>query len=492
MQRQNMQDLHIGKHWIDGEFVATGIERPAIDPANGETIGSYHDGGAEQARKSIDAARRVFEESEWKHDGARRSAALSHLADAFERRSDDLAQLISLENGKVAAEARFEVGMLARTLRFQAGLAMQTFGRVMEAKPGSMSMVLREPIGVSGHIIPWNSPAVLFIRSLAPALAAGTTAVVKMPAQSALVATLMAEIVASVDELPRGAVNIFVESGADGAKHLVESPCVPAISFTGSTATGRAIAQAAAPYFKRLGLELGGKGPHLVFDDVELDAALPKIEKSLTVFAGQFCMTAGRLLVQRGVAQALRSRLIERYMSVKVGPASDPSSAMGPLIDKRSVDRVEKMVQDAIASGAKVLLRGGPVTEGPLARGAFYRPALLEINDHSLQIAREEVFGPVQVLQVFDTEDEAVRLANESEFGLSASIWSRDADRGMRIARRLETGLVSINDWINFGVQFEIGGVKASGLGRMGGLGSIDGFLEYKQIGHVYRTAGAA
>lgn len=482
----------VGKHWIDGEFVATGTERAVINPADGETIGRYHDGGLAEAKKSIAAACRAFRETEWKNDGARRSAALGRLADAFEVRGDELAALISLENGKVAAEARFEVGMLAKTLRFQAGLAMQTFGRVLEAKPGSMSMVLREPIGVSGHIIPWNSPAVLFIRSLAPALAAGTTAVVKMPAQSALVATLMSEIIAGIGELPRGAVNIFTESGADGAKHLVNSPRVPAISFTGSTATGRAIAQAAAPHFKRLGLELGGKGPHLVFDDADLDAALPKIEKSLTVFAGQFCMTGGRVLVQRGVAELVRQRLIARLQAVRVGPASDPASGMGPLIDKSSVDRVEQMVQEAIVDGAQVLLRGGPITEGPLERGAFYRPALLEIDDHAMHIAREEVFGPVQVLQVFDTEEEAVQLANDSEYGLSASIWSRDADRGMRVARQLETGLVSINDWINFGVQFEIGGVKGSGLGRMGGLGSIDGFLEYKQVGHVYRTAGAA
>jgi betaine-aldehyde dehydrogenase len=486
-----MKSLNTGRHWIDGDFVASGAERPVINPANGETIGCFHDGGLGEAMRCIAAAHRTFQASEWKNDGARRSAALSRLADAFERRAPELAALISRENGKVAAEAGFEVSMLGRTLRFQAGLAMQTFGRVLEAKPGSMSMVLREPIGVSGHIIPWNSPAVLFIRSLAPALAAGTTAVIKMPAQSALVATLMAEIIADVKELPKGAVNIFTESGAEGAKHIVDSPRVPAISFTGSTATGRAIAVAAAPHFKRLGLELGGKGPHLVFDDADLEAAVPKIEKSLTVFAGQFCMTAGRLLVQRGVADAVREKVAGRLRAVKIGPASDPASGMGPLIDKRSVDRVDQMVEEAIAQGAKVLVRGGPVTDGPLASGAFYQPTLLEISDHSMRIAREEVFGPVQVLQVFDTEQDAVALANDSEYGLSASIWSRDADRGTRVARQLETGLVSINDWINFGVQFELGGVKASGLGRMGGLGSIDGFLEYKQIGQVYRTAGS-
>lgn len=482
----------IGKHWIDGKFQGSGAYRAALDPATGQTIGHYHDGGASEAEQAVEAAHRAFHETEWRSDAARRSAALSHLADIFEKRTEDLVNLICLENGKVRAEALFETIMLGRTLRFQAGLAMQTFGRVLEAKPGSMSMVLREPIGVAGHIVPWNSPAVLFVRSLAPGLAAGTTAVVKMPSQSALVATLLAEIISEVREIPSGAVNIFTESGAEGAKYLVSSPRVPAISFTGSTTTGRAIAQAAAVHFKRVGLELGGKGPHLVFDDADLPAALPKIEKSVTMFAGQFCMTAGRLLVQRGIAASVRQSLAARLEAVKVGPAADPSSDMGPLIDKNSVERVDRMVEDAIASGAKVIVRGGPIVEGSLANGAFYRPTLLEIDDPKMKIAHEEVFGPVQTLQLFDDEKQAVELANDSCYGLSASVWSRDAELSMRVARQLETGLVSINDWINSAVQFELGGMKHSGLGRLGGLGSLDGFLEYKQIGHVYRSAGAA
>lgn len=478
----------IGKHWIDGEFLTSGVDRASHDPACGDPIGRYADGGAAEAERAVAAAYRTFRETEWRSDGVRRSVALNRLADAFDKRTDDLVALISLENGKVTAEARFEVAMIERTLRFQAGLAMQTFGRVLEAKPGSLSMVLREPIGVAGHIIPWNSPAVLFIRSLAPGLAAGTTAVVKMPPQSALVATLLAEIISEVRELPAGAVNIFTESGAEGAKHLVASPLVPAISFTGSTATGRAIAEAAAFNFKRVGLELGGKSPHVVFDDANLVAALPKIVKSLTTFAGQFCMTAGRLLVQRKVAVSLRQDLAARLEAVRVGPAADPSSDMGPLIDKRSVERVDQLVEEAVAAGARVIVRGGPIASGPLAKGAFYRPTLLEINDPKMRIAQEEVFGPVQTLQVFDDEDQAVQLANDSVYGLSASIWCSDPDRSIRVSRQLETGLVSINDWINFGAQFEIGGVKHSGLGRLGGLASIDGFLEYKQIGHVYRT----
>jgi betaine-aldehyde dehydrogenase len=325
------------------------------------------------------------------------------------------------------------------------------------------------------------------IRALAPALAAGTSVVVKMPSQAAQVATLSSEIIASVPEITSGIVNIFVESGAEGSKFLVDCPDVPAISFTGSSAVGREIGRTAAAHFKRIGLELGGKSPHLVFDDADLNLALPKIEKSITVFGGQFCLTAGRLLVQRGIADAVRRGLAEKLERVKTGPASDPTSDMGPLIDRASVHRVNAMVEDAIAAGARVIVRGGPVTDGALACGAFYRPTLLEVADPKLAIVRSEVFGAVQTLQVFDTEEEAVNLANDSDYGLGASIWSENVDRPMRVARRLDVGMVFINDWATVAAQFEVGGVKHSGRGRLGGLASLDDFLEYKQITQTFR-----
>jgi acyl-CoA reductase-like NAD-dependent aldehyde dehydrogenase len=264
--------------------------------------------------------------------------------------------------------------------------------------------------------------------------------------------------------------------------YLVESPDVPTISFTGSTRTGRAISAAGATRLKRFGLELGGKTPMLVFDDADLDVALPKLEKALTTFAGQFCMTGSRLLVQRGIAQELRDRLAERLDNVKVGPASDPGSMMGPLIDQANVERVNNMVEDAIADGAGVIVRGGPITDGPLARGAFYRPTLLEISDPGMDIVQEEVFGPVLTLQVFDTELQAVALANDSEYGLSASVWSRDVDRPLRIARELQAGTVWINDWVAMRDEFEEGGYKQSGRGRLRGIAQLDDFLEYKHI----------
>lgn len=474
------------RHWIDGEWIGSSAEQESVNPATGEVIGTFSDGGAGEAQAAIDAASGCFEADPWRLDAMTRATALSHLTDAFEARLDDLIDSLCLENGKLRPQASYEVHHIVRALRFSAGLAVQTFGRVADTAPGQQSMAIRQPVGVAGVIVPWNSPAYLSVRSVAPALAAGCTVAVKMPAQAAQTAALVAEIFASVPELPRGAVNIFTASGSAGAELLVESPSVPTISFTGSTKIGRAIAQAAATRLKRVGLELGGKTPHLVFDDADLDALLPAVVRSSTVFAGQFCMTGSRVLVQRGIAEKLTPALAERLESVRPGPASDPESEMGPLIDEAAVSRVDAAVDDAIEAGAKTIVRGGPATAPALAGGAFYHPTLLEVTDPSLPIVQKETFGPVQTLQVFDTEDDAVALANATDYGLSACIWTRDIDRPMRVGRRVEAGHISVNSWANLTIEFEEGGFKSSGLGRLGGLASLDDFLEYKQITQSY------
>jgi betaine-aldehyde dehydrogenase len=471
----------IAQHWIDGHWRDSADHRDSINPATGELIGRYALAGEDEAREAVAAALRTFRETNWKNDRALRSRVLYELAERFEAHTADLIQLESVETGKVVAEAAFEVSLAASGLRYYGALVLTEYGRAAEWAPGHFSLLIREPMGVAGISVPWNAPVALLIRSLAPALAAGCTTVVKMPGRTALLTARISEVISEVTSLPRGVVNI-VTGEREVLSFLVTSPDVPTISFTGSTRVGRAIAQAGAARLKRFGLELGGKTPMLVFDDADVDAAVPKLEKAVTVFAGQFCMTGSRLLVQSGVAARVRQRLAERLRNVKVGPASDPTSDMGPLIDKASVERVNQMVEDALAAGAKAIVRGGPVTDGPLARGAFYRPTFLDVSDSRLVIVQEEVFGPVVTMQVFDTEAEAVALANDSEYGLAASIWTRDVDRPLRIGRELQVGTVWVNDWVVMRDEFEEGGYKQSGRGRLRGLAALDDFLEYKHI----------
>jgi acyl-CoA reductase-like NAD-dependent aldehyde dehydrogenase len=469
-------------NWIGGVFVDSPIKGVSINPATYEEIGTYADGGLDAATAGIAAAKAAFQDSDWPRDKALRARVILALADAFEQNAQALINSLALENGKTKGEAAFEVNMVPAKLRFAAGVTRTDYGRAAEPKPGSLSIVLRQPVGVAGIIVPWNSPVVLMIRSLAPALAAGVTTVIKMPGQTAQTNVLVAKIFASVAELPAGVINLFSEQGADGSKLLVDSPDVPVISFTGSTATGRAISQSGARHLKRFGLELGGKTPMVVFEDADLEAAAPVLEKALTVFAGQFCMTGSRLLVHRAVADRLKALIATRLEAVKVGPAADPTSDMGAMIDKANVARVDKAVEAAIAAGAKVLVRGGPITEGPLAKGAFYRPTLLEVDDPKLDIVQKETFGPVLTVQVFDTEAEAIELANDSEYGLSASLWTRDLDRSLRVSRELDAGTIWVNDWAVVYDEFEEGGFKQSGQGRLNGLAALDDFLEHKHI----------
>jgi acyl-CoA reductase-like NAD-dependent aldehyde dehydrogenase len=469
-------------NWIDGSQCQDGASKQSIDPATYDVIGHYPDNGLEAAKSAVAAASKAFQKTMWAHDHELRARVLNQLACAFERNRERLLDILSLENGKVSAEAAFELEMVPSKLRYSAATALVEGGRAMTPKPGSISLVLRQPMGVAAIIAPWNSPVILTIRSLAPALAAGCTTVIKLPGQVAQTASVMAEAMAEAEDLPNGVINLFFESGPEGSAYLVDSPKVPVVSFTGSTRTGRAISSTGARYLKRFGMELGGKTPMIVFDDADLDTALPILEKALTVFSGQFCMTGSRLLVQEGKYKDVRDSLAARLRGVKVGPASDTSSDMGPLIDRANVERVDGVVQTAIAAGAKVVVRGGPIKEGSLANGAFFQPALLEVSDNSLAIVQEETFGPVLTIQRFSDEADAIGLANDNKYGLAASIWTRDLDRSLRVAQALEAGSVWINDWAKVYDGTEEGGFKQSGLGRLNGLAALDDFIEHKHI----------
>ena len=477
----NTTPASVAMHWIDGRWADSDEHRNSVNPATSEVIGSYAMGGPKEAQAAIEAARRAFADTAWRSDRLLRARVLNRMADRFEERTEDLVELLGLENGKTHDQGRLEVAFAPETLRFNAALALTDTGTNSQVSEGELSMVVRQPVGVAGIIAPWNSPVALGIRSLAPALAAGCTAVMNLPRQTAQVNSLIAALVGDTPGLPPGVANTITGGHVSGDV-LVRSPDVPTISFTGSTATGREISATASDKLKRVGLELGGKTPLILFEDADLDRVLPIVVSALIVFSGQFCMTGSRLLVHERIAERVRAELAPRLRAVKVGPASDPASEMGPLIDKPNVERIDKIVQDAISQGATVIVRGGPATDGPLAAGAFYRPTLLEVRDNSMPIVQNEVFGPVLTMQTFATEAEAIALANDSQYGLSASVFSRDVNVSLRVALALESGSVWVNDWARLHDQFEEGGFKGSGLGRMRGFAVIDDFIEYKHI----------
>lgn len=466
------------QHYIDGNWSDQGEVRSSINPATDEELGTYHDADLSVARAAIDAARTAFTSTSWRRDRESRARALWDVSLAVEANLDQLATAITLENGKPLREAQFELSIAAPKLRYYAGLALADLGTAAELASGDVSMLLREPVGVAGVIVPWNSPAILAIRSIAPALAAGCTAAVKMPAQTALTNALLAKILADVPTLPRGVVNMFTESGDEGSKELVSSPKVNVVSYTGSTAVGARIMAAAGAQLKRVSLELGGKTPIVLFRDANLDAAIPTLTAAVTTFAGQFCMTGSRVLVEASIADTVRERLTASLQAVKQGPGIDPDTQMGPLIDHASVSRLDAAVH---AAAADILLEGGP-TGGT---GSFYRPALLGVQDVTSPLIQQELFGPVATFEVFDEEDEAIDRANATEYGLSASVWTTDGARSLRVSKAIEAGTVWTNSWAQIFDQFEEGGYKKSGIGRLNGPG---GLAEFQEVKHIFRT----
>ncbi|MFG0645585.1 aldehyde dehydrogenase family protein [Leclercia adecarboxylata] len=402
MEHPNMTEA--AGNWINGNWNNGGTIRQAISPSTGQPLGNYLDIGTDEARQAIEAARTAFDTTSWSRDRSLRSRALFELADEVAKRVDEIAIQLAREGGKLLAQTQWELALTVEWLRYGAATALlQTGGRALEAAPGMHFHSDPEPLGVVGVISPWNSPIILSVRAVAPALAAGCTVVLKLPHQTALTNALFSRAIAAVKSLPPGVLNVITETGSTGASMLVDSPLVNMISYTGSTKVGRLIAANGARTLKRLNLELGGKAPLIVFDDANLDVVVPQIVMALVAMNGQFCCTGSRVLAQRGIADRLRAALIEAYQNVRLGESEDPQAQLGPLIDKASVQRVDAVVA-AAGSYANILVRGGPVNEGPLASGAFYRPTLIEVQDLSTDVIQSEVFGPVQTLRFLMTK----------------------------------------------------------------------------------------
>ena len=326
----------IAQHWINGDWVGSDMVSESINPATGEVLGQWYNGGEAEAGAAIAAAKQAFMTSLWSRDRSLRYKALTEMADRFDEHADELGRLVTQENGKILAQGMFETSTAGETLRYNASFALTEAGISAEVAPGLWFSQYAEPAGVVGIMVPWNGPVALFIRSLGPALAAGDTVAVKMPGQTALVANRLSQIIAEVESLPTGVVNIFTESGNAGAPYLVASRDVQVISYTGSVPVGRIVAAEGAPTLKRMNLELGGKTPMIVFDDADVERAVPLLTSAVTTFAGQFCMTGSRILVQRGVADQVRAGLKSAFEKVRLGDGLDPATEMGPLSTRQT------------------------------------------------------------------------------------------------------------------------------------------------------------
>ncbi|SFB46283.1 succinate-semialdehyde dehydrogenase / glutarate-semialdehyde dehydrogenase [Pseudomonas sp. NFIX10] len=434
--------------------------------------------GEAEVRRAIDVAQEAF--GPWRRLTAkRRGEVLRRWFELMVEHREDIATLITLEEGKPLEEARGEVDYAASFVRWFGEEATRVRGDLIPGvKDTQRIVVLREPIGVCAAITPWNFPAAMITRKAAPALAAGCTMVVKPASQTPLTALALAELALRAG-VPAGVFSVITGNDTrDIAGELTANPLVRKLTFTGSTEVGRLLLAQAAQTVKKCSMELGGNAPFIVFDDADLDAAADGMMLAKFRNSGQSCIGANRVLVQSGVYDALTERIVERMARLKVGNGLEPGVQVGPLIDDAAVRKSQALVDDALVQGARLLYGGKPHALG----GCFFQPTLLADVTHGMRVAREEIFGPVMPLMRFDRDDEAIAMANDSEFGLAAYLFSRDAARIWRNAARIESGMVGINCSLISNEVAPFGGIKQSGLGREGSHLGIDEFLEVKYL----------
>lgn len=469
-----------GFSWIAGEWRASAASKTAesINPATGESIGHFDDADEPSVRAAIAAASAAFYHNDWSSTPRLRASVLLQFADLLDAERTQIAELLTAEHGKPISQSLVEVDLSVSELRYYAGLARNIFGRVIELESGLYSMIGKEPAGVTAIIVPWNAPIILLIRSLAPALAAGCTCVIKAAPQTALTSAAVLRLLAQVPDLPPGVVNSFSETGHEGAKLLVEAPQVRVISYTGSTHVGKQIAAAATATMKRVNLELGGSAPVILLEDADLQSAVPQIVRAAVFITGQQCVAASRLLVAHERLAEAKSLFAKALQDIVVGPGDDPSTQMGPMIDCAARDRMLRLV-DSVSQSDEVVVRG-KVLGGNHAAGAFVTPSLVQVRDPQSPLITEEIFGPILTLQSFDNDEQALERANASRFGLAASVWSADLARAQRLSRRIEAGTVWINMHGALHPEVETGGYKESGVGRLHGIDAMNEFLQSK------------
>ncbi|MEJ0024689.1 MAG: NAD-dependent succinate-semialdehyde dehydrogenase [Rhizomicrobium sp.] len=466
--------------YVDGAWMAAAGDRTFAvdDPATGETIARVADCDDADARRAVDAAARA--QPQWRARTAKeRAAILKRWFELTMQAQDDLAALMTAEQGKPLVESRGEIAYGAAFIEWFAEEGKRVYGDVIPAtQPGRRILVLKEPVGVVAAITPWNFPNAMITRKAAPALAAGCAIVIKPSEETPLSALALAEL-AHRAGVPKGVFNVVPsKQPAAVGRVLTEDPLVRKFSFTGSTAIGRQLMAQCAGTVKKVSLELGGNAPFIVFDDADIDAAVAGALISKYRNMGQTCVCANRFLVQAGIHDAFVEKLAAHVAAMPVGNGFDAGILQGPLINAKAVDKIERLIADAASKGARIVTGGRRHARG----GTFFEPTVISGATVAMTIAREEIFGPVAAVCRFESEDQAVRIANDTEYGLAAYFYARDMARVMRVADRLEYGIVGVNEGLISTEVAPFGGMKQSGLGREGSKYGIEDYLETKYV----------
>ncbi|HHT0594761.1 TPA: aldehyde dehydrogenase family protein [Legionella anisa] len=470
--------------YIDGKFTSakSGATRDITDPANGELIAKVPESSKEDVVIAIKAARRAFDEGDWRKTSALdRSKLLFKIADLIRTHAKMLAELETRNCGKPLAEAEYDVTDAANCFEFYAGLATKIHGETMSVPANSFSYVVREPIGLCGQIIPWNFPLLMAAWKLAPALAAGNTVILK-PSELTPITAL--ELFKLIDQcgFPPGVVNLITGPGVGAGEELSTNSMVDKVAFTGGTVTGKKIMQAATGNLKRISLELGGKNPNIVFADCDLEMAIDGALFGAFANQGEVCSSGSRLIVERSIHKKIVAGMLEKIPNIKLGHGLDEGVKMGPLVSSTHREKIEHYIKIGIDEGAKLICGGKRPTGKAFEKGNFFEPTIFDEVKPTMRIAREEIFGPVLAVIPFDTEEEAIQIANDTEYGLAAAVWTKDLTRAHRVTSQIRAGILWVNHYHLTHNEMPWGGYKQSGAGRELGLYGIESYLEIKQV----------
>jgi len=471
-------------NYINGELQApvSGAFIDNIDPSKGEVYSYIPDSDSRDVERAVNAAKEAFES--WsKLSIQERSKHMLRVADRIEERMEELAAAESRDNGKPLWLAKsVDIPRASANFRFYATAILHDSSDAHDMGVDGFNYTLRQPIGVAGCISPWNLPLYLFTWKIAPALAAGNTVVAKPSEITPMTAHLLSEICIEVG-FPKGVLNIVHGLGGKAGQAIVEHPSVPMISFTGGTKTGEHLARTAAPMFKKLSLELGGKNPNIIFADCDFEEMMKTTLRSSFANQGQICLCGSRILVERPIYEKFRNEFVQRVSEMNVGDPKSPDSKLGAVVSQPHMEKILSYVALAQEEGGKVLTGGQRVYPGgDLDSGYYIRPTVIEGLDASCRTNQEEIFGPVVTIMPFDSEEEALALANSTQYGLAATLWTSDLKRAHRVAAELHSGIIWINCWLVRDLRTPFGGVKASGVGREGGFEALRFFTEPKNI----------